>query len=82
MTALLDRMETIVDHLRPSLAATATSLATSANIAVWRDLVRDWSAVTVALLAIPTAFCMMIYWMLKTRREIIDLKSNSTDESV
>ena len=60
----------MTDHLsalKPTFATAVTAASTLGNVAVWQDVVKSWSALAVAIVAVPTAVCMLAYWALKVR---------------
>lgn len=62
-------MTTQISELKPTLVATATGINIFANVQVFLDNVKGWSAVVTVVLGVPTAILILAYWVLKVRKE-------------
>lgn len=58
-----------ITYLKPTFAATLTGLTTAGNIATWAEFLKGWAAVAAVVISVPTGLCMLIYWLLKARKE-------------
>jgi hypothetical protein len=61
----------ILDHittLKPSVATWFSGAWGIAQLAVWRQALQDWSALTVTVLGVPTGIFILLYWALKVRQ--------------
>lgn len=62
---MADQLEAAAAQIKPTIATLVTGAATAGNVAVWQEAVRGWAALAVGLLAVPTAFGLCLYWLVK-----------------
>ena len=73
-----DPIHPIVDSIKPTMATVAGLIAGGGNAAVWLDAIKGWAAVLTVILGAPTAFLILIYWILKVRSEWKNRNNNSS----
>ena len=56
-------------EIQPTIATLLGLVAGGGNAAVWLDAIKGWAAVITVILGAPTAFLIMVYWVLKVRHE-------------
>lgn len=72
LSAVTDRIDHATTNVSPPLALLAAATSAAGNIAVWQGELRDWAALAAVVLSVPTAACVLIYWLFKVRREWLD----------
>jgi hypothetical protein len=58
--------------IKPTIATAFSGLNIIANASVWLDAVRGTAALITLVLSVPTAFFILLYWMIKARSEWVN----------
>lgn len=61
-----------LEAFKPTFATYIAALWTTAQVAVWRQVITDWAAVLTIILGVPTGAFILIYWALKARKEWVN----------
>ena len=61
-----------INNVKPTVATGMSAVAVSSNTLVLLDQIKGVAAAVTVIIGVPTAILVLIYWVVKVRRQIRD----------